>query len=182
MEERLQATLRLAEDRLQRVDDQLLPIESVMSDPTSSRDVLEAFRTHNMPEADRLLDELQGRFDEDIAKEPRLAALGERITTTRQQLGDMQRTLDMRLRDIDEEQQMYQQMNEKMQEIETMLDNLSTNEQRPQPLSQATQDRNLLRIMLEQLNTIDDTSLRNPNNRTAVRDRSTKIAARLQVG
>jgi DNA repair ATPase RecN len=177
----VQATQREVDNILSRIDEQLLPIESIISDPTSSREKLAVFKEHNIPEADRLLSEVRDRYIVELANEPLLQPFDRRFTNAGQQLVEMKRTIEMRLQDIDEEEHKYQQLNERLREIETVLDNLSTDEKHPQPLAEATQDRNLLGVLLEQLSTIDFTHLRNPSHRTDIEDRLTQISTRLHV-
>ena len=180
-DERLQAAVRDAEDLLARIDDQLLPIESLLADASSSREDLVHVCQDRLPTADRLIEELHKRLDSEEEHASELHSISDRAAAARRQFVEADRTVQLRLREMDDEQRLIDHITQQLQDAETVLDNLSTSDLHPQPLEQAVQDRNLLAVLLEQLHSIDLPAIRNAKNRTLLQERVAKVGERVQV-
>ena len=180
-EERLQFAVGQINDLMANVNEHLRQIELVTADPSSSHETVNALKTHHIPEAERLVNEATVHITEQGTEAKAIAEFSKQLSGTQKQLDEMRHTVDLRLQDIAAEQELCAQMKSQLDEIGMFIDNLSTAEHRPQPLKEATEDRNLLRRLLEQWHTIDPMRLRNPTNRSDMHNRKQQIAERLTV-
>jgi hypothetical protein len=177
----LQAAERDAEDLLARIDDQLLPIVSILADSSSVReDFVHAYQ-NRLPIAKNLIDELSKKLDSDERVALELRSICARSAAAQNQFLEAERTLQLRISEMDDQQRLINSIDEQINAVETMLANLSTNEMHPQPLDVAVQDRNILALLREQLNSIDLAAVRNDDNRNALQKRVKILLERVEV-